>query len=45
VLTVSRLTPEKNLHLIPRIAKAVPEAKFYLVGAYGPSSLEVRCSP
>jgi len=41
VLTVSRLTPEKNLHLIPRIAKAVPEAKFYLVGAYGPSSLEV----
>jgi len=40
VLTVSRLTPEKNLHLIPRIAKAVPEAKFYLVGAYGPSSLE-----
>jgi len=40
VLTVSRLAPEKNLHLIPRIAKAVPEAKFYLVGAYGPSSLE-----
>ena len=40
VLTVSRLTPEKNLHLIPRIARAVPEAKFYLVGAYGPSSLE-----
>jgi len=40
VLTVSRLTPEKNLHLIPRIAKAVPEARFYLVGAYGPSSLE-----
>ena len=40
VLTVSRLTPEKNLHFIPRIAKAVPEAKFYLVGAYGPSSLE-----
>ena len=41
VLTVSRLTPEKNLHLIPRIAKAVPEAKFYLVGALGPASLEV----
>jgi glycosyltransferase involved in cell wall biosynthesis len=40
VLTVSRLATEKNLHLIPRIARAVPEAKFYLVGSYGPSSLE-----
>lgn len=33
VLTVSRLTPEKGLHLIPHIARRVPEAHFVIAGA------------
>lgn len=33
VLTVSRISPEKNLEELPRIASQVPEAQFYLVGS------------
>jgi glycosyltransferase involved in cell wall biosynthesis len=33
VLTVSRITPEKMVAEIPKVAKLVPEAEFYLVGS------------
>lgn len=33
VLTVSRISPEKHLEALPRIAKMVPQADFYLVGS------------
>ncbi|MFP3172448.1 MAG: glycosyltransferase family 4 protein [Acidilobus sp.] len=33
VLTVSRITPEKMVAEIPKVARLVPEAEFYLVGS------------
>jgi glycosyltransferase involved in cell wall biosynthesis len=33
VLTVSRITPEKMVVEIPKVARLVPEAEFYLVGS------------
>jgi len=33
VLTVSRITPEKRVAEIPKVARLVPEAEFYLVGS------------
>jgi len=38
VLTISRIDLGKRVAEIPKIAKLVPEAEFYLVGATGPSS-------
>jgi glycosyltransferase involved in cell wall biosynthesis len=38
VLTVSGIYPEKNVLAIADVAKLVPEAEFYLVGATGPVS-------
>jgi len=38
VLTVSGIYPEKNVLAIADVAKLVPEAEFYLVGATGPAS-------
>ena len=33
VISISRFSPEKNLHLIPFIAKQLPEISFYVVGS------------
>ena len=33
VITISRFTPEKNVHLVPYIAKALPDVKFYVIGS------------
>ncbi|MEM1643391.1 MAG: glycosyltransferase [Desulfurococcaceae archaeon] len=33
IVTISRLTPEKNLHLLPRIASKLPDYEWYLVGS------------
>jgi len=38
VLTISRIDLGKRVAEIPKIARLVPEAEFYLVGATGPSS-------
>ena len=38
VLTISGIYPEKNVLAIADVAKLVPEAEFYLVGATGPAS-------
>jgi len=38
VLTVSRMDWAKRVTEIPEVAKLVPEAEFYLVGATGPAS-------
>jgi len=38
VLTVSRISPEKTVTEIPKVARLVPEAEFYFVGATGPAS-------
>jgi Glycosyltransferase len=38
VLTISRIDLGKRVMEIPKIARLVPEAEFYLVGATGPSS-------
>jgi len=38
VLTISRIDLGKRIVEIPKIARLVPEAEFYLVGATGPSS-------
>jgi glycosyltransferase involved in cell wall biosynthesis len=38
VLTVSGIYPEKNVLAIADVARLVPEAEFYLVGATGPAS-------
>ncbi|MFP3319278.1 MAG: glycosyltransferase family 4 protein [Acidilobus sp.] len=38
VLTISRIDLGKKATEIPKIARLVPEAEFYLVGATGPSS-------
>jgi len=38
VLTVSGIYPEKNVLAIAEVAKLVPEAEFYIVGATGPAS-------
>jgi Glycosyltransferase len=38
VLTVSGMYPEKNVLAIADVARLVPEAEFYLVGATGPAS-------
>ncbi len=40
IVTVSRLTPEKNLHLLPRIASKLPDYEWYLVGSTGEAKLE-----
>lgn len=36
VISTGRFAPEKNYHLIPKIAKRVPEAKFYIIGTLLP---------
>ena len=33
VISISRFSPEKNLHLIPFIAKQLPDISFYVVGS------------
>jgi len=33
VVSISRFTPEKNLHLIPYIAKYLPNVTFYVIGS------------
>jgi len=33
VITISRFTPEKHVHLVPYIAKALPDVKFYVIGS------------
>jgi glycosyltransferase involved in cell wall biosynthesis len=38
VLTVSGIYPEKNVLAIADVARLLPEAEFYLVGATGPAS-------
>ncbi|MFP3319227.1 MAG: glycosyltransferase family 4 protein [Acidilobus sp.] len=38
VLTVSRIAPDKMVTEIPKVARLVPDAEFYLVGATGPVS-------
>ena len=38
VLTVSRIAPEKMVAEIPKVARLVPEAEFYLVGSTSPES-------
>lgn len=38
IVTISRLTPEKNLHLLPRVASSVPEYDWYLVGTMSGSA-------
>ncbi len=38
VLTVGRIAPDKMVTEIPKVARLVPEAEFYLVGATGPVS-------
>lgn len=35
IATISRLTPEKNLQLLPRIASKLPDYDWYLVGTTG----------
>ncbi|MEM0458971.1 MAG: glycosyltransferase family 4 protein [Thermofilaceae archaeon] len=40
IVTVSRLTPEKNLHLLPRLASKLPDYGWYLVGSTGEAKLE-----
>jgi len=35
VIIISRFSPEKNLHLVPYIAKELPRVKFYVVGSVG----------
>ena len=38
VVTVSRFTPEKNMELIPLIARTLPEYDFFIVGSTSPFS-------
>jgi len=38
VVTVSRFTPEKNMELIPLIARTLPEYDFFIVGSISPFS-------
>ena len=33
VISISRFSPEKNLHLIPFIAKQLPDISFYVIGS------------
>ncbi|RLE53763.1 MAG: hypothetical protein DRJ26_02980 [Candidatus Methanomethylicota archaeon] len=33
VVTISRFTPEKHLHLVPHIAKILPKVNFYIIGS------------
>ncbi|MCX8199227.1 MAG: glycosyltransferase [Sulfolobales archaeon] len=33
IVTVSRITPEKNLHLLPRAAFKLPDYEWYLIGS------------
>lgn len=44
VVTISRLTPEKNLHFIPRVASKLPNHEWYLVGTTGSTRAEKRVS-
>ena len=41
VVTCSRLTPEKNLEIIPTIASKVPEAEFHIIGSTSKASKSV----
>ncbi|MEM4914022.1 MAG: glycosyltransferase [Desulfurococcaceae archaeon] len=40
IVTTSRITPEKNLHLLPRVASKLPNYEWYLVGSTGHSRIE-----
>ncbi|MEM1695418.1 MAG: glycosyltransferase [Desulfurococcaceae archaeon] len=40
IVTTSRITPEKNLHLLPRVASKLPNYEWYLVGSAGYSRIE-----
>lgn len=40
IVTVSRLTPEKNLHFLPKVASKLPDYDWYLVGSTGIRKLE-----
>jgi len=40
IVTTSRITPEKNLHLLPRVASKLPNYEWYLVGSTGYSRIE-----
>ncbi|MEM4717490.1 MAG: glycosyltransferase [Desulfurococcaceae archaeon] len=44
IVTISRLTPEKNLHLIPRIASKLQDYTWYLIGSLGTTGLEFNIS-
>ncbi len=43
IITISRFSPEKNLHMIPMIAKKLPEYTWYIVGSTG-AGMEKRVS-
>ncbi|MEM1772556.1 MAG: glycosyltransferase family 4 protein [Desulfurococcaceae archaeon] len=44
IVTVSRIIPEKNLHLLPRVASKLPDYEWYLVGSTGRTKLEKHFS-
>lgn len=44
IVTISRFTPEKNLHLLPRIALKLPDYDWYLVGTTGSTRSEKTVS-
>ncbi|MEM4551528.1 MAG: glycosyltransferase [Thermosphaera sp.] len=44
IITVSRLTPEKNLHLLPELASKLNDYEWYLVGSLGTVKSELDVS-
>lgn len=44
IITISRLTPEKNLHLLPKIASKLSNYEWYLVGSTGVTGFELDVS-
>ncbi|MEM3926869.1 MAG: glycosyltransferase [Desulfurococcaceae archaeon] len=44
ILTISRFTPEKNLHLLPRVASSLSDYEWYLVGSLGTTRSELDVS-
>lgn len=41
IVTVSRFTPEKSLHLLPEVASRLPDYEWHLVGSLGTSGWEL----
>ncbi|MEM4436519.1 MAG: glycosyltransferase family 4 protein [Thermosphaera sp.] len=44
IVTISRLTPEKNLHLLPEVASKLGDYEWYLVGSLGTVKSELDVS-